>query len=208
MATIKTHENQTLALAGVFQAVHLCKTLATTGQCDQDELRGTLRSILTLNSERVIDAYGGSAQSISKGLRVLRNQFAGNDEARDIELARYALALIQLGTNVLSDGRTVDELRIGISKVQSQDGDVVDPELISNLANIYRSSISNLSPRIMVSGDPGYLNDNDIASTIRAALLGGVRSVVLWRQCGGNRPKLIMQRSNYVKIADGLLNPG
>ena len=79
MATIKTSENQTLALAGIFQSVYLCKTLATTGQCDQDELRGTLRSILTLNSERVIDAYGGSSRTLNRGLRILRSHFAGND---------------------------------------------------------------------------------------------------------------------------------
>lgn len=205
MATIKSPENQTLALAGIFQAVYLCKSLATTGQCDQDELRGTLRSILTLNSERVIDAYGGSPRALNRGLRVLRSQFAGNDESRDLELARYALALIQLGTNVLSDDRTVEELRIGISRVQSQDGDMAEPELVNNLANIYRSSISNLTPRIMVSGDPGFLNDADVASTIRAALLGGIRSVVLWRQCGGSRPKLVMQRAQYARVAEELL---
>lgn len=205
MANIKTPENQTLALAGIFQSVHLCKSLATTGQCDQDELRSTLRSILTLNSERVIDAYGGSARSVSRGLRVLRSQFVGNDESRDIELVRYAHALIQLGSNVLNDDRTVEELRIGISKVQSQDGDMMEPELIGQLANIYRSSISNLTPRIMVSGDPGFLNDNEIASTIRAALLGGIRSVVLWRQCGGSRPKLVMQRGQHARIAEEFL---
>lgn len=205
MATIKTPENQTLALAGIFQSVHLCKSLATTGQCDEEELRGTLRSILTLNSERVIDAYGGSARSLNRGLRLLRSQFAGNDETRDLELARYALALIQLGTNVLNDDRTVEELRIGISRVQSQDGDVVEQELINNLANIYRSSISSLTPRIMVSGDPGFLNDADTASTIRAALLGGIRSVVLWRQCGGSRPKLVMQRGQYARLAEQML---
>ena len=205
MAIIKTPENQTLALAGIFQSVHLCKTLATTGYCDEDELRATLRSILTLNTARVIDAYGGSARSMQRGLRILRGHFAGNDETRDIELVRYAHALIQLGSNVLRDERTVEELRIGISNVQSQDGDVLEEERINHLANIYRSSISNLSPRIMVSGDPSFLNDNVIASKIRAALLGGVRSVVLWRQCGGSRLKLVMQRAQHARIAEELL---
>jgi len=136
MATIKTPENQTLALAGIFQSVHLCKSLATTGTCDQDELRGTLRSILTLNSERVIDAYGGNTRTIKRGLRCLRDQFAGNTETRDMDIARYSLSLIQLGTNVQNDDRTVEQLRIGISQMQSEDGDLADPELIENLANL------------------------------------------------------------------------
>jgi len=145
MTAITSIENQTLALGGIFQAVHLCKALATTGKCEEDELQGTLRSILTLKTDRVIDAYGGSAHNIGRGLRILKSQLAGNAESRDMDLARYSLA-----------------------------------QMIGNLANLYRNSISHLNPRIMVSGDPDHLNNNETASTIRAALLGGIRSVVLW----------------------------
>lgn len=202
MTSLATIENQTLALAGIFQSVHLCKALATTGTCDKDELTATLRSILTLNTERVIDAYAGSSSSVAPGIRVLKNQLGGNNEARDMDIARYALALIQLGSNILSDSSTIEKLRIGISQAQTAELDIDDPDMISNLANLYRSSISHLSPRIMVSGDPDYLNDNAIASSIRAGLLGGLRSVVLWRQCGGTRPKLLLNRGQYLKQAD------
>jgi len=205
MTSLATIENQTLALAGVFQSVHLCKTLATTGTCDKDVLASTLRSVLTLNTERVIDAYGGSASNISTGMSVLKSQLGGNNESRDLDLARYALALIQLGTNILKDDDTVEQLRIGISRAQSMELSVDDPDMISNLASLYRSSISQLSPRIMVSGDPDFLNDNNIASQIRASLLGGLRSVVLWRQCGGSRPKMILSRSQYLKHAETYL---
>lgn len=205
MSSIKTVDNQALALAGVFQAVFLCKQLATSGTCDDEALVGTLRSILTLNTERVIDAYGGSSRSLQRGLRVLKNQLGGTQESRDLDIARYALSLIQLGTNVLNDGRTVEQLRIGISKAQALEFEITDQTMVNNLANIYRSSISHMSPRIMVSGDPGHLNDNDTASTIRAVLLGGLRSVVLWRQCGGTRMNLLLQRGRLVSAADDLL---
>lgn len=205
MTSLSTIENQTLALGGIFQSVHLCKTLATTGTCEKDELEGTLRSIMTLSTERVIDVYGGNSTSVGRGLRILKSQLGGNSESRDMDIARYALALIQLGTNILNDDSTVESLRIGISRSQSMEMAIDDPAMISNLANLYRSSISHLSPRIMVSGDPDYLNDNEIASTIRAALLGGIRSVVLWRQCGGTRPKLLLNRGQYIKHADQML---
>ena len=206
MSSISNVENQTLALAGIFQSVHLCKSLATTGTCDKGALKGTLRSILTLNTERVIDAYGGSTQNIGIGMSILRSQLQGNNQSRDLDINRYALALIQLGTNVLNDEGTVEQLRIGISRAQAMDKNVDDSAMISNFANLYRSSISQLSPRIMVSGDPNYLNDNDTASTIRAALLGGLRSVVLWRQCGGSRPKLVLNRKQYLKQAESYLS--
>ncbi len=202
MNALSTIENQTLALAGIFQSVHLCKSLATTGKADPEELTGTLRSILTLKTDRVIDAYGGSSNSIAWGLRIMKSQLGGNNESRDLDIARYALALIQLGTNILNDEDTVEQLRIGISRSQSMDLEIDEPAMISNLANLYRSSISHLSPRIMVSGDPDYLNDNTTASTIRAALLGGLRSVVLWRQCGGTRPRLLFYRNQYLRQAE------
>ena len=205
MNAISTIENQTLALGGIFQSVHLCKTLAISGTCEQDELEGTLRSIMTLKTDRVIDAYGGNTSSIGRGLRILKSQYGGNAESRDLDLTRYSLALIQLGTNVLNDANTVEQLRIGISRAQAMEKPATDPDIISNLANLYRSSISHLSPRIMVSGDPDHLNNNEIASTIRATLLGGVRSVVLWRQCGGSRTKLLLSRSQYIKHADKFL---
>jgi len=198
--------NRHLALAGIFQSVHLCKTIATTGRYDSEVLNGTLRSILTLNTERVIDAYGGSTENIKTGLGVLISQLGGNSESRDLDLARYFLSLVQLGTNVLRDESTVEQLRIGISRAQSMESSVDDPAMISNFANLYRSSISQLSPRIMVSGDPENLNDNVLASTIRASLLGGLRSVVLWRQCGGTRPKLFLSRKQYLDNAQTYLS--
>ena len=205
MSELATIENQTVALAGVFQAVHLCKSLATTGRADEDDLAATLRSILTLESDRVIDAYGGSPAALRRGLRVLKNQMSGRGAAHDMDLARYALSLMQLGTNVLRDDGAVEQLRIGIGRARSLDFEVADPTMISNFANLYRSAISHLSPRIMVSGDPAHLNDAATASTIRAVLLGGLRSVVLWQQCGGARWRLLLSRPQYVAHAGELL---
>lgn len=205
MNSIHTIENQTLALGGIFQSVHLCKSLATSGTCEQDELEGTLRSIMTLKTDRPIDAYGGSTNSIGRGLRVLKSQLGGNAESRDMEIARYSLALIQLGTNALKDTNTLEQLRIGISRAQAMEKPATHPDIINNLASLYRSSISHLSPRIMVSGSPDHLNNNVVASTIRATLLAGIRSVVLWRQCGGSRPKLLLSRAQYLQQADQFL---
>ncbi len=205
MSSIKSIHNQALALAGVFQAAHVCKSLATTGRCDTEDLEATLRSVLTLDADQVQDAYGGSSTSVRRGLRLLKNQFAGLDDARDLDLARYSLSLIQLGGNVLNDHSSIEQLRRGIDQAQKLDFDVSDKVMVNKLAELYRTCISHLSPRIMVSGDPNYLKDEEIAATIRAALLGGLRSVVLWKQCGGSRPKLILARTSYVRAAEDWL---
>jgi len=189
MASIKTIENQALALAGVFQAVYVCKLLATTGRCDDNDLAPLLRSVLSLDANNVLEAYGGSAAGLRLGLRVIKNQFGGLEEARDLDIARYALALVQLGTNVMTEDSVINQLRNGINHAQTLDFEITDPVMVNKLADLYRQCISGLSPRIMVSGDQTYLEDERIAASIRAALLAGVRSVVLWRQCGGSRPK-------------------
>ena len=58
--------------------------------------------------------------------------------------------------------------------------------------------MSNLTPRIMVSGEPKHLTDNDNAHRIRANLLAAIRSTVLWRQLGGSRFGLVFSRRAYI----------
>ena len=49
----------------------------------------------------------------------------------------------------------------------------------------------------MVSGEPHHLSDPKNANKIRALLLAGMRSAVLWRQLGGNRLQLLLARKTH-----------
>ena len=60
------------------------------------------------------------------------------------------------------------------------------------------STVSTLQPRIMVKGDGNVLRNADSKRMIRALLLAGMRAAVLWRQCGGNRIRLIFQREQLI----------
>ena len=46
----------------------------------------------------------------------------------------------------------------------------------------------------MITGDQDYLARTETANKIRACLLAGIRSAILWRQCGGTRWKFIFYR--------------
>jgi len=120
----------------------------------------------------------------------------------DLDITRHCISLIQLGDNLISNNETVDQLRSGIDKAQQLDFNILDEVMINHLANLYRNSISHLSPRIVISGQQQYLNNELVAAKIRASLLAGLRSVVLWRQCGGTRPGLLLSRSKYMRVAD------
>jgi len=59
------------------------------------------------------------------------------------------------------------------------------------LAKFIRATISTAPARIMVNGEQAYLSRPDIANKIRACLLAGIRSAILWKQCGGTRWKFL-----------------
>lgn len=204
MGSIRTPKNQTIAMAGILQATFLCKNLATFGRADVDMLSASLDSILRLDTPDVESVYG-KIGNLSKGLRLIPSQFGLSTADRDLDLHRYSLALIQLGNNVMSQDDTMDQLQADIVKTKALDFNILDETMVNSLANVYRNSISHLSPRIMVSGQPEYLNNEQIAAKIRASLLSGLRSVVLWRQCGGTKPGLLLSRTRYVRMAEGLL---
>jgi high frequency lysogenization protein len=57
----------------------------------------------------------------------------------------------------------------------------------------------------MVAGEQRHLSDPENADRIRAVLLAGIRSAVLWRQCGGVRWKLLFHRGRLQQEARRLL---
>jgi high frequency lysogenization protein len=59
--------------------------------------------------------------------------------------------------------------------------------------------------RIQVSGSPQILQRDENAEKVRALLLAGIRSAVLWRQSGGRRWQLIFNRRKVIHHARDLL---
>ena len=57
----------------------------------------------------------------------------------------------------------------------------------------------------MVNGSQVHLNNPENANRIRALLLAGIRAAILWRQSGGSRWKLLVQRNALLREARSLL---
>ena len=75
----------------------------------------------------------------------------------------------------------------------------------AKLGQLYQDSISTLGPRIIVNGEQLYLNNEINANKIRALLLAGIRSAVLWRQCGGSRLQFLFGRKAYLRESEVIL---
>jgi high frequency lysogenization protein len=191
---LNTLTNQTIALAGIAQVAVLVQQLATTGTCDQIAMEASIGSILKIDSDSVGDIYGGLA-GLKLGLEQLDGQITG-EKAPNPEQARYAAAIVFLERKLSDRKDMLNTIQAGIVKAQAQAEQfgVLHGNVVASLGSLYQSTISTLQPRVMVNGDQTYLSRPDIASKVRALLLAGVRSALLWRQCGGSRWKFIFYR--------------
>jgi high frequency lysogenization protein len=198
--------DRTLALAGIFQAVQLVQRTARFGSPNGPSYEPCIKTIFDLDPDSTELVYGG-VQGIGRGLKLLRDQLDNQSETRDIELTKYVVQLLHLEKQLSKDRRMQQRLREGILQITplAERTSVTDAEVITRLADLYSNTISTLTPRILVSGEQEYLSNPTVANQIRALLLAGIRSAVLWRQRGGTRWKLVFERNKLVSTANELL---
>ncbi len=204
-----TIEDQTLALAGIVQACLVVRDLAQHGQAPAAAQKSSLASLFRIDADDVPSVYGGVDQ-VHAGLRQLRRQLAGEAGKQELELTRHVLTLIQLAGQLLRRPDMQRQLAAGLQALddrQREHGPDA-PQVIEGLAALYQRTISSLSPKVIVKGDPQQLNRPEVVQGIRAALLAGIRSAVLWHQCGGSRLRLVFRRARFLAAADALLRPG
>jgi high frequency lysogenization protein len=191
---LNTFTNQTIALAGIAQVAVLVQQLATTGTCDQEAMEASIGSVLKIDSDGVAEIYGGLA-GLKLGFEQLNGQLTGEKQPNP-DQARYAAAMVFLERKLADHKDFLSTIHTGIVKAQAQSEQfgMLHENVLSNLGDLYHTTISTLQPRIMVNGEQQYLSRHDIANKIRALLLAGIRSALLWRQCGGTRWKFIFYR--------------
>lgn len=206
------YQDRILALAGIFQAARLVQELSREGRSERLPYSASIQSILMLDAANAKEIYGG-IQGVALGLALLRDKLSGDNDAKDMELAKYVIAMLQLEGALRRRPEVAEAIRAGVAAAESQmaffEADTADdeahPRLIEKLAELYTQTLSTLTPRIMVSGEQGYLSTPLIAAKVRAALLAGIRSAVLWRQLGGNRWQLLFWRKTIAREAARLL---
>jgi high frequency lysogenization protein len=189
-----TINNQTLALAGVAQAVALVQQLATTGTADSTALDACIGSLFINDEQGVANVYGGLS-ALKLGIEQLNDQMTGF-KISNPEQARYAASLVFLENQLSKQPGMLKTIFTGIDRAQAQSEHfgLLHENVLANLGDIYHTTISTLQPRIMVNGEQEYLSRPDIVNKIRACLLAGIRSAILWKQCGGTRWKFLFFR--------------
>ena len=200
-------ENQTLALAGMFQAAALVDELALRGKCDSSEFDCSVSSLFTIDAQSPREALGDLG-CLSNGFAALAAYLSGENAEPGRNIAYYLLSMLKLARQVLRDDALSEKLLKGLRDIDRSraDFDLSRGGVIARIDGLYQECISDLSPRILVRGEQTYLRNNDNAGKIRALLLAGIRAAVLWQQLGGSRWTLFWSRRKYVATARKLLS--
>lgn len=197
-----TERDRTLALAGVFQACHLVQQVATTGSGDAAVLETTINSIFNTDPSNP-EAVFGNALCLAPGLKHLVAQLTNSAQERNPDLVRYVLGVLHLERKLARHPDLLKKIADGIQAAQRQRAHFppTHDNVLAQLADIYSNTLSTFQPRIMVHGDPSFLNNPAMANRIRACLLAAVRAAVLWSQCGGSRWRLLLSRGKLITEA-------
>lgn len=189
-------QERLIALAGVFEAAALVERLAKTGQVQEGSLACLLGSLLVRDPKNTLEVYGGDYFNLHDGLRALAGALERNPQSLPRESLRYALALLTLQRQL---DKRADMLQVIGNRLQQIDSQsqmfgITHDNVVSACAALYQDTLSTFRQRIQVHGEMQHLQNSRNAEKIRALLLAGIRSAMLWRQLGGHRWQLLFSR--------------
>ncbi len=199
-----TLEDQTLALAGIFQAAALVQQVARQGRVPGAVMESSLETLFKFDSRDVLDVYGGVA-GVSLGLKTLQQQLGGDADEQDMEITRYVIALLHLEKKLHKHGELLEKISAGLENTRNQMAyfSLDHENVLASLGSLYQETVSTLLPRIIVQGEQLLLSQQANANKIRALLLAGIRSAFLWQQTGGSKWKFLFRRKKYLQAAAG-----
>ncbi len=197
--------DQTLALAGIYQAASLVKQIANTGTANNAQIEATLETLFRFDVNSVEEVYG-SISGVSHGVKILQ-QHLSDKTTRDIEITKYVISLIMLEAKLTRNKDMLDTIsdRLQVIEDQFEFFSLSHENTFAKLGHLYKDTISTLGPKIIVSGEQPHLSNTNNANKVRALLLAGIRSAVLWRQCGGSRWQFLFGRKAYLQECENIL---
>ncbi|CAM4302480.1 high frequency lysogenization protein HflD [Vibrio neonatus] len=199
-----TNYDRTIAFAGICQAVALVQQVAKDGHCNSAAFETSIAAITNTSPADTIGVFGHE-RDLKLGLECLAKGL--DSSVTGNELTRYIISLMALERKLSQRRDAMSQLGDRIHQIERQSDhfDLFEEQMISNLASVYLDVISPIGPRIQVTGNPAMLQQSAVQSKVRALLLSGIRSAVLWRQVGGKRRHLIFGRKKMVQQAEILL---
>lgn len=198
--------DRVIALSALMQAVSLVQQIAETGRVDNDDMQIMLESLMIMDAPDTESVYGG-VEHLRTGLQQFIQQLSKRKQPGDIVVLRYAIGILHLQRKLAKRPAMLDLIFRELEQIPQQIeyfGSITSPQVIARFADIYQRTLSELTPRIQVFGDPGFLQQADNVNRIRALLLTGIRAAVLWQQKGGRRWQFLFQSNKLLQAATEL----
>ena len=194
-----TKRDQTIALAGVFQAASLVQQIANKGLANSAIIESCLESLFRFDADSTEWVFGNLA-GVGSGLRVLNEQVGALKNDRNLEVTKYAISMIALEKKLSSNPKMLEQVTEGLNEIQKslEFFSLMHENVFAKLGGLYKDTISTLQPKIIVQGEHAYLSNDSNANKVRALLFAGIRAAVLWRQCGGSRWQILFARKKYL----------
>ncbi|MBL4712382.1 MAG: high frequency lysogenization protein HflD [Gammaproteobacteria bacterium] len=202
---IHNKHDQTLALAGIYQTASLVKQIANKGIANSAHIESSIETLFRFDAENVEDVFG-SVAGVNHGVKILYRHLSQSGE-RDIEITKYVVSLVMLQKKLAHNKAMLDDISKRLNAIESQFNffSLNHENTFAKLGQLYQDSISTLGQKIIVNGEQPHLNNKVNANKIRALLLAGIRSAVLWNQCGGSRWQFLFGRKAYVIECEKIL---
>lgn len=190
-----------LALAGMVQSLKLVRQIAETGHADTGSQRIVLDSVFRIDADSVDAVYGGRGQ-LRPGLMTMREHLV--DRGGDELLPKLGMAILQIERRFVGETGMADQVVAGLRALEStaERQGSIHPEVIGRLGQLYADTISHLRPKVIVQGNPHYLQQPQVVAEIRALLLAALRSAVLWRQLGGSYWDFVFRRRAMMEVVE------
>ena len=198
--------SRVLALAGMLQALKLVRQIADTGHADGEGERNALDSVFRIDAASAEAVFGGNARSLRGGLLLLRDYFT--DRSSDQALPKLGMSVLQIERRFVADDAVARQVLDGIRRLEgiAERQGSIHPDVISKLGQLYADTISHLRPKVIVQGNPHYLQQADVVAEIRALLLAALRSAVLWRQMGGTMWDFVLRKRAMMQAIEAELD--
>lgn len=203
----KNWNDITLAMAGVFQAAGLVEQLAKTGYVPAEAQTTSLNSLFVQNPDSVIEVFGGDSANLELGLKIMSDLLHHHQNRDYPDTLRYVLGILHLQKKMMGRNDMLEIIgkRLEQCQRQAEHFGITHENVLANLGGLYGDTISTFKFRIQVMGDFTYLQQTRVANQIRALLFAGIRGATLWRQVGGTRFQVVLQRKKLSECADRLL---
>lgn len=195
--------DRALALAGTLQALKTAHYFAHKGilGSDRDTVADFQTAVGSLFQFRPASAEAvfGGVGNLRRGIEALERLQSGAMDDAQLHMTRD---VEQVARHLLKRPNLLNALREELQTLRPETTTSDDGELYEGVDRLYRKTISTLSPRLRLRGEPAQLQQPAVVHRLRTLLMAAVRSAVLWRQRGGNALTLAFERQALYRAAE------